>query len=599
MVEPLLLRVEPEPSGGWLLHMGHPQLQPSRGHLDPAEVRRLTGRVVAALSPEALPALIRPDMDARFSRQEELAGRALAAALHGSAAMSTALGEARARAQLHSRPLVLLVDASGDARDLPWELLAWAPDGPVLEAVGLAVIARTAAGRLPTPRHGPWTRALWRTERADPTVSQLCEALETSGQRWGLPRHESALPEGARRLLHLVGHGDRPLAGLSLPVPGGALAPSTAVHILGASADADLVLVAVCEGGAPSRVAADGLVEQLAKAGARAVLAPAGRVSVEAAAALNEGLMEALAAGQPPVLAAAEGRRAVRALAAATPESRWYRWTLHLGDLMTLDEACNPDLLSRASLAWPALDPATALLHAALALSRGMHSGYVGAEHLALALAESPPDHALMRLRHQLHARRDRIRAHVEGFSAEPSQRPQPSPRLCGLASKLASGAGLPELWSLLSPAPIWAPLLGAPLATSLRDSDTWDITTLQPAELALSKFIDTEYLILELIGGPEDGRRISLHPGERVGRHALDGDAEHQLFQERQACDPRVSRAHLRCAGRGVVQPLARTMVIRGRERQPLAAQGEALRVGDLLALTDRTWMMVQGPDG
>lgn len=595
MVEPLLLRIEPVSTGGWVLNMGHPRLQLARGHLSAAQVQSLTGSVASLLYPASM-VLVRPDMDARFSRQEELAGRALSAALHGSLDMSTALGEARARAAQQGRTLLVLVDAAGEARNLPWELLAWAPDGPGLEAVGLGLVARLASGRLPTPRAGAWARHAWRSDPQDPTVGRLSDEIEASGSRWGMRPHDGPPPEGCRRLLHLIGHGDRPLAGVNLPVGGGALASSTVVHGLGPWADADLAMVAVCEGGAPARVVADGLVDQLTRAGARAVVAPSGRVSSEAAAALNDGLMNALARGLPPVMAVAEGRRAVRALARATPDARWHRWTLHLGDLPILEEAVDQDQVTWASLRWPDLSPeAMALVRDAIALSRATHAGYLGVEHLALALTDRPPGPGLVRLRFQLHSRREQLQAHAASFALGQPQPPTPSPRLLGLAGRLSPGATPADLWRLLDEAPIWPHLLGAPLALKASEGATWDITTLPRNQDDVLRSINTEYIPFEVIGGPEDGRQISLLPSERLGRHGPDGEAEHQLYRSVGASDPRVSRAHLRCAARHVVEPLARTRLVRGGERRTLAAEGERLCLGDTLALSERTLLMVR----
>ena len=43
------------------------------------------------------------------------------------------------------------------------------------------------------------------------------------------------------------------------------------------------------------------------------------------------------------------------------------------------------------------------------------------------------------------------------------------------------------------------------------------------------------------------------------------------------------------------MVQPLARTRLVRGGERRTLAAEGERLCLGDTLALSERTLLVVR----
>ena len=91
--------------------------------------------------------------------------------------------------------------------------------------------------------------------------------------------------------------------------------------------------------------------------------------------------------------------------------------------------------------------------------------------------------------------------------------------------------------------------------------------------------------LVLEVLGGPDDGREVDFGaPGEVLGRWAPETDACHTLYRGPGPADRSLSRSHLRYEGGRRVRALAPGTLVRGDTRTALEAA--VLRPGDQLIL-------------
>jgi hypothetical protein len=104
---------------------------------------------------------------------------------------------------------------------------------------------------------------------------------------------------------------------------------------------------------------------------------------------------------------------------------------------------------------------------------------------------------------------------------------------------------------------------------------------------------------VLEVVAGPEDGRRLVLsQPGQVVGRWdptASEDDLPTRLFLPPSAASARISRAHLVFPGPGRIQAQTRTARVRGSLTEAVVS-GEATTVkrGDVLLLRDVVRLLV-----
>ena len=551
----------------------------------PAELLADTeARLARMLAP---PAVLIPGLDVSRSDDEARAGQLLGALVTRDPALAHALGAWLGEARGRDHVPVLVVDMLEPCdRALPWELFAL--DGPPLEvAEGVAIVRRLpgpAAQPLPV---GPLSVVGWCADPDDPASQRLLAGVDEALVASGLGPHHppDVAPEGPV-LLHLIGHGRQLAEGFAVASADGHASAPTTAHVLRPLLQrAALVVLDVCEAADSTRAELDTLAGQLVRSGARAVLAPVQRLAVEAAEASTRALYPTLAAGAGPVAAVAAARRAVRALASPHPDGRWTNLGLFLADVSVLDAAplvgggWRPD-------GWPAPGADLAqLLARAHEESTRRDSGFVGLEHLMLAqrgldlggpaaraaadAADGPGVRRLLKLR--------RV--------AEREPQVGGTPRLQRLGARLMPGASVEDLWATL-----WSDPDGAlaALAGHARPLVAADATaeTLDPEE---SQGPTTAATALEVLGGPEDGRRLALAPGDTLGRVGGDATASQLLYADTAVVDPFLSRRALEWVGVGVVRPkkAARHFV----DPSWRSVRGDVpLRAGELLEVSPAT---------
>ncbi|MCA9538684.1 MAG: CHAT domain-containing protein [Myxococcales bacterium] len=593
MAIPVHLQIDATAGGGWRLALGHRDEPRARARLDAARVHRLRADLTRALDLERLPVLLVPGRDADITTREEQAGRALAAVLTATPGLAAAFGRARGLAQARGEPLILALDADDPTvRALPWELLASDADESPMEANGQAIVVRLGRGglgRATTPASSIATR-WWAPDPTESVAAALVRHLEGLSTQHG---GSAAAPAGERivdgqaLILHLISHGRRSRDVLALLNDAGHGA-GTAIHILQPVLKrADLVVVSICEGADATALPLDDLPDRVIAAGARACVAARGPLGLDAARAFNSGLYAALADARPLVEAIAAGRRSVRALALPFPDARWYQLTC---TLPALDDTAGP-MIQRVDrpAGWPMPDAdAAALLQTAYEHARQAGSGYVGVEHLALALIDGPPVTELARLRFQLGARRRNVEGLLGAFAPRVAEAmaPQPTPRLLALGSRLPARFDRKALWDALviDAEPTLRVLLDdleRPVVRPVRpgfDEETEGSgapgTPLGPA------------LALEVVAGPEDGRILTIAPNETVGRASRTSQATHALYADTRLTDSTLSRTHLRWAGPGAIELRA------GSHYPPRTPGVFPLEAGEVIGLTRCTWL-------
>ena len=398
------------------------------------------------------------------------------------------------------------------------------------------------------------------------------------------PSHDAAV-------LHIVCHGVREGDAVSLALGDDDRAHSTAAHALAPHLKAArLVILDVCESGDDTPRALDNLAARVVACGAEACLAPAGPASVEAAATLAEGVWAALAAGEDVAGAVARGRRAVRALGIPHPDSRWFnhRLTVVSADVL---EAPAPVRPTWRPAGYPRPSPeAGSLLEMARSLATELGGGYVGIEHLALALERWGGGGARTRSVRFLTPYAE-LRAIVAAFSPTEgsSADTRGSTRL--RRATLSDGFSGDDLWEALLSDP----------GLLLHDLGKFgDVARIAAAPLGLSTLMsfhdgmmDDEVarpaMRLEVVGGPEDGRWFEPKPGETIGRWGDANPPTHALYADTAVTDRRLSRQHLRWDGPGNLYCFKKAW--RRRASRSEVVEGElTLLQGDVLVLSPGT---------
>lgn len=604
---PLTLRVTPEPDGAWHLALGHVGVRPETGRLSPAEVRSMLAEVRTILASRTEVVLV-PGADAERTHLEERVGRALSHVLTASPALAASLAWQLGAAMERKEQVVIVVEAEEpDTRALPWELLAGL-NGTLLEPAQDAVIARMAAGR-PRPEGDEPSHLemlVWCPTPDDAVADELLRLLDNIAERFGVScvrvdeNMSRARGSSGARVLHIVCHGRfvREQIELLTGEEGQAVAVDTAAHVLGpVLADTELVVLHVCDGGVATPRELEGLVGRFLAAGARACLAPTSRLGLEASHALIEGLYPVMVSGGALVEAVAAGRRAVRALALPHPDSRWHNQVLFVGDVRTLARA---SMVQRrwAPTGWPRPAPdAAKILDEASQLGRRLGSGFVGLEHLALALARvqaSSP--RIDRLRYQLGLRREEFHQYLSNFTPVPERAPdwRGTPRLRRYASRLNRGFDLRELWDTITRDRhhFLREMLQSRVITSYGDS-TGTETEQSLSDWSL-EFVSGQCVnALEVVGGPEDGRILRMQAGEVLGRWADGALCDFPLYQDTMLTDRRLSRRHVRWQGDGRVELLTPVKaLVRGSRTEAVNQSVLQLEIGDVLQLTRATWL-------
>lgn len=580
------LRVEVDVPGRWRLALGSPGGAFVDGRVRAPDLDALTSPVARLVS--------LPNDEARQQAREEEAGRRLSRALMEAPALWgrlwELLGEARARGEV----AMIVVDAADPvARAAPWELLAedasgpalWSrPDGPLVARLGPG-----QAARAPGPGRG-LRCLLWSLDEQDPAIAQAQARRRDLMARLGVPvvslsaRSPAPPDEGALDVLHVLAHGEREaeqvwMMGEQGPLPPGA----PAAALLDLLPRARLVVLEVCHA-ARTETRWEGLVERLLAAGASQIIAPRERCLVETMDALAEGLYPALLAGRGLGAGLREGWSAVARRSLVAPGARWWILQLHLG---WMDERVEMTLRAPALAGWPAhRAPVEAVLARALALAERAGPGFLGLEQIAAALLEQPGAGALARIRPLLSALEPDLRAQLSALMPGPgAEAPlRPTPRLARLGARLGLGADLDALIEAIAEEE--GPLLGLQGALAPSSSDATALSG-QSAHLARPRPPNPP-LALEILGGPEDGRRLTMAPGQTLGRWDPGSAAppDHALYQDTRVVDRHLSKRHLIWLGPGRVTLLRPADRERWGQRARLPPGEHVLALGDLLTL-------------
>ncbi len=597
MSHPVLVQIRSEDGGAWRLAVGDGRTRAAETQVVADEVAAVQGRVARALASSS-PVLVR-GRDASRSRAEEKAGEHLGGLLTGAAEVSGRWAWLLGRAAGQHQMALVVIDATDTAaRALPWELLA-GPEGLPLEESGSGIVVRLAPAAPPPPVEARRSLSLrlWCAEPADPTCAARIGALRSLADRLGLALYEDAPPDDddGQPVLWVIGHGERVADGVLLALEDTDQGPGTTAHALGpAVRGAGLVVLDVCEAGCATPGELDALATRLVAAGARACAGPIIRAGLEAADAFGSGLVGALLDGTDIASATAAGRREVRALALPHPDCRWANHALWVSDVGVLDTALVR--VERRPSGWPRPGPdAAPLVGAAVHLATSGDGGFVGVEHLLAALGESPdssPSTAVLRF--ALSRDRGLWRRHLVGLSLDPARPAEllPSPRLVRLGWWLPDGFDLETLWTELAkePGDLLGHLLG-PFPTTLPSGES----TLKSATWGWDSGFHEEPVAVEVLGGPEDGRRLRLSPGETLGRASTEGGPDHGLYQTSRLIDPYLSRRHLRWEGGSRVTALRPIVRVRGGDQREVQDTVE-VKAGDVLTLTDATALRLLG---
>lgn len=564
------------------LRLGHADARPYEAILAPGALEAAAEEIGALLRPA--PGLAVRGRDGAVSRREEEAGRILGRLLDAGARerLLYHLGEARGRGAL----ACIAVDCpDAAARSLPWELLAL--DRAPLEALGEAVVVRLVEGPRPSaPSPGPLQIEVWTPDPGDPLCGARQEALARVAATRGVQTSRAGSEaRPGRTLLHVICHGASDAQETRLLLGDRERAAGSEGHLLSPHLTrAELVVLEVCEAGVGHVAELESLAGRLVATGARATVAARGRLAEEAAAALDDGLLEALVAGRPLIEALAAARRAVRALASPRPDARWHLPSLFVSSLEVLRApAAAPPV---ALPGWPAAAPdAAAWLMEATRLAEDADRGFLGGEHLLLALPSGRG--ALALARHALEARRGALLASLGGLQ----RRGQGvglklTPALARLSASLEPGFDADALWAAM----VRDPALVASL----------DLSSARGAVSFLGQTLDAGASVftgppeaLEIVGGPEGGRVLHLAPGAWIGR--AEDESPDGLYPRPGPVDPYLSRRHLRWLGEGRVELARPGRLERPGEGERVVTGEVQLHLSDLLHLSPITRLLAR----
>ena len=609
MAVPIWLQIT-EKDVGWLVSIGDGRTRAAEGSIEESVVKSLHATIESLLG--QVPAVVLAGRDTARTRREEAAGRALGEALASNSTLARRLAYLFGLARGRDESPILVVDSEAAAvRTLPWELLAY--EGQPVEGTG-GIITRLSPGK--QLRLKPLKQRLavltWCPTAEEDVCSRRIAGLAQMAEKWGLVwvDVQKSLPDNAALILHIVCHGRRVAHEVQLMLQGSEQALGTATHVMlpllrGAAA----VVLDVCEGGNTNTAELDNLAGRFVAAGARAVAAPIARSSIEASTAFAEGFYLSLAAGETVAQAVAEGRRTVRALAMPHPDSRWCNFALYVPELRAVDLVS----IKRAGWrpeGWPAPGADAAdLLEAALGQAKVGKAGFVGIEHLLRALAAHEgggPNSA--HLRYAVLERPEAWCQQLSGLSIVFDREPDlaGTPRLRSYGLRLTHGFSTEDLWSVVMDdksaglAQLFqkalSPVMGNPGAA-----------TLKPATLANDEQFDGSWPwptdipnCLVVCGGPEDGRKLMVEPGDTVGRWSEGVGSSHELYQRTTLVDPFLSRSHLQWVGDGRIHIPRKARLLRGSVGSQVVGPGEVdLLDGDVLELSRATRLMAVHESG
>lgn len=557
------LTIEPTAGGSWRMTCRAPGEAAASARMETTRVRKL-----------------RAELDALAAGYDDPRD-ALSTLFESSPALAGVFGAARGAARSHGTSLLLVVEGgAGGIDELPWEGLG--RSSPTSrETVEALAVARLATREHVAPRIGAGLSTRVRVLGDDTIGEQLRRRIDSTCIRHGLTASAPpsvGVPPDHGLLLHLIVPGQRPDA--LLEMLSGPAAASIAPHV----SRADLV-VQWATGGYEQPGQGELITARILDLGARACFIPRFPIPVEQSGAFLDGLYGALAGGRALSDAVAAARRTL-------PE---HQRVTHGGVLTVVSVAAAASPVLRGERwpeGWPMPGPEAArMIETAYVQAERSSSGFLGIEHLALALVEAPPRGPLVRLRYQFGARRRLLESRLGGWSPRQTEPllPRPTPRLRRLGPRLSVGFSPEDLWhSLLEGAGATVRVLLDEPRRSLRASASLPDPELTEASDDTWREAEGPADALEVITGPEDGRLLLLRPGESLGRASGSRRAEHRLYDDTALTDAALSRRHLVWNADGKV-------TLRAPVVYPRQDAGELeLAIGDLLGLTRCTW--VQG---
>lgn len=241
----------------------------------------------------------------------------------------------------------------------------------------------------------------------------------------------------------------------------------------------------------------------------------------------------------------------------------------------------------------PAAEEARRLLERAQVIAEQGGLGYLGVEHVALALVESGaagPTIEQMR-RFLAPASLRPVLTGVVLVNDDPGL--TPTPRLGRVAAALDPHFEPEQLAATLTadPGSVLHVLAGCDLGAVVPRMRSEILV-----ETALGQETDGPPFLggLEVLGGPEDGRPLWLSPGETLGRWAPQGAPSVSLYERSRLRDRLLSRVHLEMSegGRVLVRRPIR-MLVHGLERVVEAGSAVEPGPGQVLRLTPFTWLL------
>ena len=579
----------------WQFSVGDGLARPVEQIVSGSVFQGAEGRITKALSTVSPVAI--PGKDARRTRFEGEAGQTLGNLLpNGSSSrLAFLLGQAEGRQET----AVIVIDtADPTPRALPWELLALG-DKPPLEALSDVIITRLAPGtaRMPHPAASQLSTWIWCPDPQDPVCGRRLDALRETLRGLQIPHQDldvKVLPDSEETtavVVHLVCHGRRVENQVQIHLgEEQTRAPGTATHVLAPLLRRSvLVILDVCEAGDATPDELESLAGRIIASGAGSVVAPMTRSSLLATNALSEGLYRSLLAGSTVPEAVAAGRRQVRGLALPHPDSRWCNSVLYLSDLGGAN-ADPPVSKGWCPSDWPRPAPdAASLLEAAYRLAYASSAGFVGLEHLVGALPGVSGGSTLCaQVRFAVSQRPSEWRRHLEVLNvvATRSQLGMGSPRLQRYGQYLSDGFDLEALWEVIRNDPT-TPLREVLLFHD--DPSRGGATLGAVTDTSANKFaLATGF---EVLGGPEDGRRLHPKTGHSIGRWSDQAQADLLLYATTPLIDPYLSRRHL------VWMETGRIELLRSGDRQrgmtppePFGPGEVTILEGDILILTKGT---------
>ena len=241
---------------------------------------------------------------------------------------------------------------------------------------------------------------------------------------------------------------------------------------------------------------------------------------------------------------------------------------------------------------WPPVAEETLRLWAeAVALAELGRSGFVGIEHLALALcAMGEVGPMARRVREAIRAMVPALEEGLLRLQRTPEVTESPpicTARLVSYGPQLPKGADLDALWTVIARDPthrlagLDLCLPGEPLP-GMDPEDVW---------VSSGGYLDPASALV-VASGPEDGRILQMRPGQSLGRWNTGGPhPDHALYEGALAIYDRLIRIHLTWLGTGRVLIERKSVgLVRWSEQRALPAGTQIICRGDLLLLTHAT---------